>query len=178
MLDGDSQLLVSGCIQKSMKFWLKAFCVVAAAQAVSSGSSGYGSAGGSGPGGEHSAGGLGEAHGGGHLAGGHAGGGHLGDGHAGGADTALDFVAGADHDALGAPTTTQISGFVGFDGAATAYERQRPRPAGDPQGIGIAEGVSFDAGLDGAAAFEDGQGGGFGAAGFTNGGQISGSYGV
>ncbi|XP_027233597.2 spidroin-1-like [Penaeus vannamei] len=208
---------------------LKALGVLAVAQAVSSGSSGYGSPGGSGvgggPGGGLSSEGLGGAHGGGFAAAGHAGGGHQGGSHVGGGSVvravlvgsgilpnslvdpavavgssagfgaAADYsdFAGADYDAFGLVDYDAFGladydafgladydvdfGGVGFDGAATAYDAGEGHGASGLHEIGIAEGVSFDAGLDVAAAFQDVQGGGFGAAGFANGGQISGSYG-
>nr|XP_027233597.1 glycine-rich protein 5-like [Penaeus vannamei] len=216
---------------------LKALGVLAVAQAVSSGSSGYGSPGGSGvgggPGGGLSSAVLGGAHGGGFAAAGHAGGGHQGGGHVGGGsvvravlvgsgilpnslvDPAVaagssagfgagadygdfagadydafgladydafgladyDAFGGADYDAFGGADYDADFGGVGFGGAATAYDAGEGHGASGLHEIGIAEGVSFDAGLDDAAAFQDVQGGGFGAAGFANGGQISGSYG-
>ncbi|XP_047490847.1 fibroin heavy chain-like [Penaeus chinensis] len=85
------------------------------------------------------------------------------------------FVA-ADYDAFGG--ADYDFGGMGFDGAATTYDAGDGHGAGHLHEIGIAEGVTFDAFLDGAAAFQDGQDGGFEAAGFANGGQISGSYGI
>ncbi|XP_063593124.1 uncharacterized protein LOC134770183 [Penaeus indicus] len=142
--------------------------------------------------------------GGGHAGGGHVGGGSVipavlvgsgilpnslinpavGTGYGAGFDAGADYDAFvvADYDAFGGADYDAFGGadydFGGFDGAATIYDAGEDHGAGHLHEIGIAEGVTFDAFLDGAAAFQDGQDGGFEAAGFANGGQIGGSYGI